>query len=202
MKKIVFLVVAVMTMFMVTCKNQAVECPQEIFVECARRIDIVTVKAIIRLIQHPDDECPSTKYEVASVSYENGEFELNELNFPKSVQDECLLPIHENFVNIVSDIQAKTAEISIQAYNTAGIMLGFLIQRCGNWYVYYVYADRCFTQKGSIKSGTITVDEYDCSYEEGLNIVYYSVDVGSRKYTTQKPSNEDCQWHFQSLCPD
>ena len=201
MDKIFFLVIAVITMFIASCKNQTVECPQEIFVECAHKTDIATVKAIIRFIQHPDDKCPSEKYEIASVKYENGEFELNELYFPESAQNEYLLPIHENIVNIASDIQAKTAEISIQAYNNAGNMLGFLMQRCGNWYVYYIYADRRFTLKGSVKSGTFT-DEYDCSYEEGLNIVYNSVDVGNRKYTTQKPSSEDCNWHFQSLCPD
>ena len=188
-------------MFIVSCKNQAVECPKEIFVECARKIDIATVKAKIRFIQHSDDKCPSENYEIASVKYENGEFELKELNFPESVQDECLLTIHENFMTIVSDIQARTAVISIQTYNSAGNMMGFLSQRCGKWYVDYIYADRSFTQKGSVKSGTFT-DEYDCSYEEGLNIMYYSIDVGNRKFTTQKPSNEDCNWHFQSLCPD
>ena len=198
MNKTLF-VVAVITMFMTACKNPVVECPQEVFVQCANKIDIATVKAIIFFKQHPHDECRA-KYEVASVKYDNGEFELNEWNF-EIVQNEYLLPIHENLINIVSDIQAKTVTISILAYNSAGILIGHLFQKCGNWDVHYVYADRSFTQKGSIKYD-INVYEYDCSYEEGLNIAYSSVDLENRKYTTQKPLNEDCHWFFQSLCPD
>ena len=199
MNKTFFLIVAAIAVFMVACNKRATECPHEIVIQCANETDIATVKATITYKQHPDDECWA-KYEVTSVKYENGEFELNEWNF-EIVQNDYLLPIHEKFINIVSDIQAKTVPILLQAYNSDGNMVGFLIQKCGKWSVDYFYADRSFTQKGSVKSGSFT-DEYDCSYEEGLNIIYSSADIGKREYTTQKPSNENCNWHFQSLCPD
>ena len=188
--------------FIFTSCNKSVKCPpQEIIVECAREIDVVKVKATIQFMQNPNDDCPWTLYEIASCKYQNDKFELTELNIPKTVQDEYLSSIPENEINVVSDIEAKTASLDIKAYNISGNYIGKLYLSCDNWNANYRYADRSFSKKGSINVGTNSVEEYDCSYEEGWNIEYISYGQ-NMKITTQKPLNEDFKWHFRNICPD
>jgi len=200
-KRFFYFVVTVITiMFFVACNKFDVV---TVHGECTREIDNDTVKAIIRTYkQYSDDKDYWIVYEIASVKYENGEFELNELNFPESIPDEYLetvttipeylFPIFE--IEDISDIQAKIGLVEIYANNNAGNYNGSFYLCNDEWWAIHLYADRSFTVKGSDKYGTVV----DCSFEKGWNIKYNS----QKEHTSQKPLNEDFRWWFKPLCSD
>jgi hypothetical protein len=161
--------------------------------------EIATVKAkIVTFKQFSDDEYRWVEYEVTSIKYENNEFELN---FSTIVPDEFLLPNSEKTIVegvTISNSQAKTGLISVNAYNKAGNYIGgFALSSENYWSADYIYVDQSFTEKGLSNFGV----EFDCSFEKGWNIRYYSP-LGNGKYTTQKPLNEVFKWHYAEICID
>ena len=179
------LIITLVFVLFASCNKSTICSTEESFVECGREIDIATVKAKIQFIQNPDDECPWALYELASVKYDN-DFKLDELIFPETLPDNYLLSFSEKEKNTVSDGQAQTATVSIYAYNSAGKGLGFINIVVGN---------------ESCEYGTNNINEFDCSYEKGWNIVYTKYDR-IIKHITQKPLDEDFHWYFSNICLD
>ena len=182
-------------------------CEKVVTGKCTREIDNASVKAIIRTYKQDSyGKRYWEEYEIAFVKYENGKFELNELNFPETVPDMYLGTVLDNFFPIpeiegISDIQAKIGFVEIYANNSAGNLNGGFNLRSDKSFAFYIYADRNFTVKGSDKYG----DVFDCSFEKGWNIRYnYSYNSQEKyiTYTTQRPLNEDFRWHFEAICPD
>ena len=130
-----------------------------------------------------------------------------ELNFPATIPDEYLGEYFwHNSANIIpegviiSEPQVKVGFISVLAFNSADNSIGsFLLCNVGIninnlWYVDYIYVDRDFTVTGSSKNGLV----FDCSFEKGLNIRYYTP-LSKGKYTTQKPSDEVFEWRYEEF---
>ena len=196
-KVFLYLVLAVITMFFAACNENVVT----VHGECTHEVDNDTIKVIIGTYkQKSDGKDYWIEYKIASVKYESGEFELNELNFPESVPDEYLRTVPEHLFPIsetvdISDIEAKIGLVDIYANNNTGGYNGGFSLNSDNWLAVHLYADRSFTVKGIDKYGTVI----DCSFEKGWNIMYYNSQEG---HTTQKPLNEDFRCRFIAICPD
>jgi len=151
------------------------------------------------------------EYEIANFAkFENG---FLFLNLSSTIPDEYLYPNYEkvwpthgyNFSEgvIVSDINARTNQIVLlTALNSAGEVVGdFFFGNGGNYWGYYVYADRDFIEKGISESGGTSNlmfgGEFDCAYQKGWNICYNL----NKKRTTQKPLDEDFKWYFEPYVP-
>ena len=197
-KLFLYLVVAAITMFFAACNKFDVV---TVHGECTREVDNDTVKAIIRIYKKDsDNKAYWIEYKIASVKYENGEFELNELNFPETVPYEYLVTASEYLFPIsetvdISDTQSKIGLVDTYANNNIGNYNGGFSLSSDNWLAIHLYADRSFTVKGIDKYGKVI----DCSFEKGWNIMYYNSQEG---HTTQKPLNEDFRCRFIAICPD
>ena len=157
--------------------------------------EVVTVKAEI------------DNFEIALVKYENIELELTELSFPTTIPDNFLEQVVERTGIIISDTQAKTGLVGVNAYNSVGEHIGYFgkMSRDGydnlrlRWYAEYIYSDRSFTKKGKTsEAGNPDFGAlFDCSFEKGWNIMYFS--LAERKYTTQKPTDIDFIWYYEKI---
>jgi len=156
-------------------------------------VNVATVKAMLSAIREDlDGKQYFLNNEIASAEFKNGGFKLN---FPETLPNEYLGSMYELF-NIfsyegitVSDRQVKTGDISIYAYDNAGNYVGNFKFVSDGWYTQFMFADRSFTVKGNLQSGSVE----DCSYHKGLNIEYV-IWGGNTKATTNKPSNENFRW--------
>ena len=155
-------------------------------------INVATVKAMLSAIKQDSSNKWYFVYnEIASANFENGGFKLN---FPETLPNEYLGSMHELF-NIfsyegitVSDIQSKTGDVWIYAYDNAGNYVGKFKFVSDGWLTEFMYTDRNFTVKGNFQSGS----EMDCYYHNGLNIIYHK--LWENTSTTQKPLNENFIW--------
>ena len=159
---------------------------------------IATVKAKISGFKYlPNGEYYWVDNEVASAKYENDGFELK---FPATLPDDFLFPISEEMKSLegitVSDIQANTGGVSIDAYDSNGKSIGSFELKLNGCHAFYMYADRSFTEKGNPEDENRL--EFDCTYKKGWNIRYYSPLEGGR-ITTQNPLDEDFKWYFSAI---
>ena len=184
-KSFFYSIVAVLIIFFVACKKdepETHECPPEI-----EDKNIAVINAQI------------STFKLASLKYENDSLEFDELKLSAIVPNEYLREYFwHNSSNLIpegvtiSDPHVKVGYISVIACNSAGSHIGYFDLNNGNWwYAEYIYADRDFTIKGNSKQGLV----FDCYFEKGWNIRYYTP-VEKDKYTTQKPLNEKFDWCY------
>jgi len=159
--------------------------------------DIVSVKAVMY-----NEETDEEKV-IATGKYENNGFKIT---LPKTISNEYLFDADEAFGDeqgiVISDPNAKIGVAWVYAFNDKGKEIGdfYCLGITTKYYVdaMYVYADRNFTIKGKIEEGKY-VDEYDCSFKKGWNILY-AID-GNFEYffllSTQKPADINMEWIFE-----
>ena len=189
--------VLVMAVLFVACEKVTQDTPTNLGY-CGKEENVTIVKARISTFKRfSEDDYRWMVCEVASVKYENGGFELSELNFPASISDEYLWAFSEKTIIegvTISDIQAQIGLVSVDAYDSEGKPIGAFALGNDNWSVEYLYADRDFTEKGISEYGIVI----DCFFKKGWNIRYQS--SVEKIHTTQKPLNEVFKWHFTAIC--
>ena len=136
---------------------------------------------------------------IASCEYKNSSFKLN---LPETVPDECLYTIGENWyflTEIISDENAKVADLGIFAYTNEEEYLGkFLLgDDMQSVEVTYIYADRDFTIIGIDESLGLS-EIYDCSFKKGWNIRYFVKSRDGYLRTTKKPAGVILKWFYDS----
>jgi len=192
MNKSVILFSLFITIFFIACEEKD-DCP---YANIDR--NITDVKMTIYATKQSSTGIYGITNELSSVKYENG---VLEFDFPEIVQDEYLGEYFwSNSANIIpegviiSDSQAKVGIVSLSTYNREGINIGqYLLSNGHWWFAEHIYADRNFTIKGSSR-GVV----YDCFFEKGWNIRYYTHLDGGR-YTTNNPSSEEYKWSHEVI---
>ena len=200
-KRFLYLAVAIMTMFIASCEKDTddtvvievvgIEGVPTI-IEVANK-DIAKIKIFVSAVrQNSQGQIYFVNNVVATTKIENGSIKLN---FPATVPEKYLGSMHELFSIFsyegitVSDRQAKTGDVRIYAYNSAGRFIGDFRLWGNEWFTEIKYSDRSFTEKGCFQSGR----EANSHFNKGLNIVYFSLGSNT-KTTTQKPLNDDFRW--------
>ena len=146
---------------------------------------------------------------VVSGKYENGGFKLN---LPKTVSETYLYSFDEiygfdddEFEGTISDPKVKINNMWIKAYNSQEEGIGVF-----NWKnedgneACYVYADRNVTIKGRYgwygndHPDEYWIDEFDCSFTKGWNIMYTFYTSNDYKWLciTKKPSDVNYKWYY------
>ena len=139
-------------------------------------------------------------YEFATAEYKNSGFKIV---FPKSLPDyelEDFIDVFGTPLSLMSDIYAKAIPALLVAFNSHNEEIGEFMHAYGSddYYVevYYVYADRDFTVKGTDNSEDYEV-VFDCTFKKGWNVLYWIEDDGwDELFTTQKPSSINLRWYF------
>jgi hypothetical protein len=157
--------------------------------------NIVTAKALI------DSYTTGDEVVVATCKYENNGFNLT---LPKTISDEHLYEIGEfEYETItVSDPKAKVGGIWIEGYNAKDKYIGefYYYGASSKYYASSgtLYSDRNFTLKGQFNEYGY-IFEYNCSFKQGWNILYYVEERFGNKttVTTQKPADVNMNWMFE-----
>ena len=204
MNKTFFLLLVITTLFFVACDKdeQTNDHSFVVVLEATNlnisgilntNVDVTTIKAVLSAIkQDSNGKLYFVDTEITSTNFKDGGFKLN---FPETLPNEYLGSMYELF-NIfsyegitVSDIQSKTGNVWIYAYDNAGNYVGNFRFVSDGWYTQFMFTDRSFTVKGNFRGGSAV----DCFYHKGLNIEYV-IWGGNTKSTTNKPLNESFRW--------
>ncbi len=191
-------IVAIILIMFMGCRN-SVEQPHPCNLPTDKDIDVVKIE--ITATKQSSEGMYGIVSEIGFAKYGN---DILEFEFPAIISDEYLGEYFwynsENIIPegvTISDPQAKVGLFEISAYNKAKEYIGYFVfcyDVQNGWYAEHIYTDRSFTIKGISKRGCV----FDCSFEKGWNIRYYTP-LNKGKYTTQKPSNEELKWRYEEI---
>ena len=212
-KRFLYLAVAIMTMFIASCEKDApivddenvddelITSGETVVIEITDiegiPDDIATVKIVVHTVRRNSQGQFYDVYNVvASAKIENGSIKLN---FPVTIPEKYLgITYHLYSMRFdegitVSDIQAKTGEVGVRAYNSAGKNVGSFNLEGSGWLPAILYSDRNFSVRGHFFNGF----EIDYHFDRGFNVTYFSIWNGNFISTTQRPLGVNFEWVFR-----